>query len=271
MWKRAISPLFHNIFNISLTSRVQLYIYLLNVVNQISFSSILQIWNVEVRISPSISGSPLKFEITRVDCISNCCLLKFLPGMLNINLIILIRLLLFINLKRPRFSKIICLSHPWLFLLNSLTDLSLVVRLVKCPSELQVIQTADSLMTFSASGTKLSISPKPWNRIYYKNFVEVYVAPACYNVKISTRRTSVVIFFSLFRKKKAKNLIPEAKAWQARSHGLLCDKTKYSTCLWKVPSKAATIIIFPLSAIWSQNDTTSGNWNRILNISGMLV
>ena len=33
----AISPLFHNIFNISLTSRVQLHIYLLNVVNWISF------------------------------------------------------------------------------------------------------------------------------------------------------------------------------------------------------------------------------------------
>ena len=34
--KGAISPLFHNIFNISLTSRVQLHIYLLNVVNRIS-------------------------------------------------------------------------------------------------------------------------------------------------------------------------------------------------------------------------------------------
>ena len=35
MWKRveiAISPLFHNIFNISLTSRVQLLVNLLNVV-----------------------------------------------------------------------------------------------------------------------------------------------------------------------------------------------------------------------------------------------
>ena len=35
--KLAISPLFHNIFSISLTSRVQLHIYLLNVVNRISF------------------------------------------------------------------------------------------------------------------------------------------------------------------------------------------------------------------------------------------
>ena len=65
----AISPLFHNIFNISLTSRVQLHIFLLNVVNRISFSSILQIWYVEVRISRSILESPLEFEITRVDCI----------------------------------------------------------------------------------------------------------------------------------------------------------------------------------------------------------
>ena len=36
--KGAISPLFHNIFNISLTLKVQLHIYLLNVVNRISFS-----------------------------------------------------------------------------------------------------------------------------------------------------------------------------------------------------------------------------------------
>ena len=38
MWKKGeISPLFHNIFNISLTSRVQQYIYLLNVVVRIFF------------------------------------------------------------------------------------------------------------------------------------------------------------------------------------------------------------------------------------------
>ena len=64
----ANSPLFHNIFNISLTWRVQLHVYLLNVVNRISFSAILQSWYVEVRISRSISESPLEFEITRVDC-----------------------------------------------------------------------------------------------------------------------------------------------------------------------------------------------------------
>ena len=68
----AISPLFHNIFNISLTSKVQLPISLLNVVNQIIFSSILQTWYVELRISRSISESPLEFEITRVDCIIIC-------------------------------------------------------------------------------------------------------------------------------------------------------------------------------------------------------
>ena len=42
---------------------------LLNVVVRINFSSILQIWYVEVRISRSVSESPLEFEITRVDCI----------------------------------------------------------------------------------------------------------------------------------------------------------------------------------------------------------
>ena len=51
---RNCSPLFHNIFNIYLTSRVQLHIYLINVVVRIIFSSILQILYVEVRISRSI-------------------------------------------------------------------------------------------------------------------------------------------------------------------------------------------------------------------------
>ena len=32
------------------------------------FSSVLQIWYVEVRISRSILESPLDFEITRIDC-----------------------------------------------------------------------------------------------------------------------------------------------------------------------------------------------------------
>ena len=46
-------------------------------VNRINFSSILQIWYVEVRISRSISESPLEFEITRVDCIRNLRLYTF--------------------------------------------------------------------------------------------------------------------------------------------------------------------------------------------------
>ena len=33
------------------------------------FSSLSQHWYVEVRISQSVSVSPLEFEITRVDCI----------------------------------------------------------------------------------------------------------------------------------------------------------------------------------------------------------
>ena len=62
------SPLFHNIFNISLTSRDQLHIKLLNVVVQIIFSSILQCWYFEVQISRSISESPLEFEIMSINC-----------------------------------------------------------------------------------------------------------------------------------------------------------------------------------------------------------
>ena len=41
---------------------------MLNVVVQIIFPLILQIWYVEVQICRSISESPLEFEITRVDC-----------------------------------------------------------------------------------------------------------------------------------------------------------------------------------------------------------
>ena len=55
--------------------RVQLHIYLSNVVVRIIFSSILQIWYVEVRICWSISESPLEFEITRVsvlECMKSC-------------------------------------------------------------------------------------------------------------------------------------------------------------------------------------------------------
>ena len=76
--KLKIYPLFHNIFDISLTSKVQLHIYLLNVVVWIIFSSILQIWCVKVRISRSSSEGPLEFEITRVDC----SLWKLLMGIL---------------------------------------------------------------------------------------------------------------------------------------------------------------------------------------------
>ena len=65
-WGGAISPLFHNIFDIALSSRVQLHINLLNVIVRIIFSAILKIWYVEVRRYGSVSESPLEFEISRV-------------------------------------------------------------------------------------------------------------------------------------------------------------------------------------------------------------
>ena len=77
LWNRGeITPkeqflLFSTIFSIHfvyLTSGVKLYTHLWNVVVRIIFSSILQIWYVEVRISRSISEGPLDFEITGVDC-----------------------------------------------------------------------------------------------------------------------------------------------------------------------------------------------------------
>ena len=49
--------------------RIKLHIHLWNVFVWFIFSSILQIWYVEVWISQSVSESPLEFEITRVDCI----------------------------------------------------------------------------------------------------------------------------------------------------------------------------------------------------------
>ena len=41
---------------------------------ELVFSLVLQIWYVEVRISRSISESPLEFEITRVDCTLPPCI-----------------------------------------------------------------------------------------------------------------------------------------------------------------------------------------------------
>ena len=65
----AISPLFHNLFKyIFLTKGVKLHSHVWNLVVRIIFSSILQIWYVEVRISRSVLEGPFDFEITRVDC-----------------------------------------------------------------------------------------------------------------------------------------------------------------------------------------------------------
>ena len=61
--------LFHNIFNISLISGIKLNFQLWNVLFGLFFSSVLQIWYVEVQIYRSISESPLDSEIVRVDCI----------------------------------------------------------------------------------------------------------------------------------------------------------------------------------------------------------
>ena len=75
--KEKISPLFHNIFNKSLTSVDKLHNHLLIVVVRFIFSSMLQIWYFEVWIFRSISESPLDFEITRVDWMSNYYFPKF--------------------------------------------------------------------------------------------------------------------------------------------------------------------------------------------------
>ena len=76
MWKRwEIAPKeqflpFSTIFSVYLYFQESNYIFICEMwLFNLSFSSILQIWYVEMRISRSISESPLDFDITRVDCI----------------------------------------------------------------------------------------------------------------------------------------------------------------------------------------------------------
>ena len=66
----AISPFFHNVFDISLTTRVQLHINLLNVIVRIVFF-FHQFWKSDMSRYGylKVFQSPLEFEITRVDCI----------------------------------------------------------------------------------------------------------------------------------------------------------------------------------------------------------
>ena len=70
LWKRGASvpQYFQYILNFLILG-VKLHIHLWNVVVSFIFSSNLQFWYVEVRISRSILESPWDFEITRVDCI----------------------------------------------------------------------------------------------------------------------------------------------------------------------------------------------------------
>ena len=75
MWKRGeIAPeeqflLFSTLFYIYISNfRNQIHIHLLNVVVQF-IVFLTQLWDVEVRISRSVSVSPLEYEIRGVDCI----------------------------------------------------------------------------------------------------------------------------------------------------------------------------------------------------------
>lgn len=47
-----------------------------------------------------------------------------------------------------------------------------------------------------------------------------------------------------------------------QQHTDMWKQTQILTFLWKVPSKAATMIVFPKLAISSQNSTVSGNYNN---------
>ena len=69
----------HYFIYILLTAGVKLHIHLLRWLFNLLFSSLSQLWYVEVRISRSVSVSPLEFEITRVDCSFSTDLSKAVP------------------------------------------------------------------------------------------------------------------------------------------------------------------------------------------------
>ena len=102
-------------------------------VNQIIFSSILQTWYVELRISRSISESPLEFEITRVDCIRE------------------LRYTLYVYLRCLKGSKLLwfpfALLHPK-FLFRSGTK-----GILTCSSKIQNI-----------CSVRIGPLPQQWNR-----------------------------------------------------------------------------------------------------------
>ena len=122
-----ISPLFHNIFDISLMSRVQLHINLLNVVVRIIFSSILKMWYVEVRISRSVSESPLQFEITRVDCIVICSSSLFVRHSFYMWVFIIIFFILFYFIFYLFFCHCLFVIVPFLTFFDALGKLCFVI------------------------------------------------------------------------------------------------------------------------------------------------
>ena len=79
VWKRGeIAPFssFSQYFQYISNSGVKLHIRLWNVVVLLTFLPTIEIWYVEVRISRSISESPLHFEIIRINCTVLCCHFK---------------------------------------------------------------------------------------------------------------------------------------------------------------------------------------------------
>ena len=74
------------------------------------FSSLSQLWYVEVRISRSVSVSPLEFEITRVDC-------TFLLDVAHISVLTLVMLI-----------KLRCHSH-FQFSANQITWCRLLIQI----------------------------------------------------------------------------------------------------------------------------------------------
>ena len=80
-----VSPFPQYFQHIFLTKGIKLHALLWNLVVRLVFSSVPQVWYVEVRIPRKFSEDPFDFDITRVDCIycQSCKVVSFLKSVLE--------------------------------------------------------------------------------------------------------------------------------------------------------------------------------------------
>jgi hypothetical protein len=110
---------------------------------------------------------------------------------------------------------------------------------VKAASLKQIMQTAFSFTTLSASGIRFRTGPNGYKWVKGRQDIKYIL------VHLDNHAAPVNILGLPI------NLTHWPKCWGGHISIL--------TCLWKVPSNAATMTIFPIFAISSQNSTMSGN------------